>query len=115
MSLKDALGLLALDAAEDSPKYERAALRWPGRRALESDDITLDDLQLAAAALQSLPRRPKSSMRSLADICRESPASRNAGLPTTAMYCGPLLRALSEKAWDRLKGIWTSDARSART
>jgi hypothetical protein len=36
-SLRDALGLLALYAAEESPKYVRAATGWLGRLALESD------------------------------------------------------------------------------
>ena len=45
-------------AADDSPKYGKAAFRWLGRLALESDDLHLTDRQLTAAALQSLPRRP---------------------------------------------------------
>ena len=70
VSLRDALGLLALYASEDSPKYGKAATRWLGRLALESDDLSLDDLQLAAAALQALPhcadlrRRPSYSLAS---------------------------------------------------
>jgi hypothetical protein len=70
LSLRDALGLLALYAADDSPKYEKAAIRWLGRLTLESDDLQLDDLQLAAAALQALPRRPDSSLRVLTDLSR---------------------------------------------
>jgi len=70
LSLRDALGLLALYAAEDSPKYEKAAIRWLGRLTLESDDLQLNDLQLAAAALQALPRRPDSSLRVLTDLSR---------------------------------------------
>jgi hypothetical protein len=70
VSLRDALGLLALYAAEDSPKFGKAATRWLGRLALESDDLWLDDVQLAAAALQALPRRPDSSLRTLAELTR---------------------------------------------
>jgi hypothetical protein len=69
VSLRDALGLLALYAAEDSPKYDRAAVRWLGRLALESDDLHLNDLQLAAAALQALRRRPD-SLSVLTDLSR---------------------------------------------
>jgi hypothetical protein len=68
--LRDALGLLALYAAEDSPKYEKAARRWLGRLALESDDVSLSDLQLAAAALQTLAIRPDSAMKALTDLSR---------------------------------------------
>ena len=46
VSLRDALGPLALYAAEDSPKYGKAATRWLGRLALESDDPSLHDVQL---------------------------------------------------------------------
>jgi hypothetical protein len=48
--LRDALGLLALYASEGSPKYDKAATRWLARLALESDDLQLRDVQLAAAA-----------------------------------------------------------------
>jgi hypothetical protein len=68
--LRDALGLLALYAAEDSPKYEKAARLWLGRLALESDDVSLSDLQLAAAALQTLAIRPDSAMKALTDLSR---------------------------------------------
>lgn len=70
VSLRDALGLLALYAAEDSPKYGKASTRWLGRLALESDDLSLDDAQLAAAALQALPRRPDSALQILTDLSR---------------------------------------------
>jgi len=50
VSLRDALGLLVLYAAEESPKYEKAATRWLARLALETDDPSLADIQLAAAA-----------------------------------------------------------------
>jgi hypothetical protein len=54
ISPRDALGLLGLCAAEESAKYERAAIRWLGRLARESKDISLDDLQLAAASLGAI-------------------------------------------------------------
>lgn len=70
LSLRDALGLLALYATEQSPKYDRAAARWLGRLALGTDDLLLSDLQLAAAALLALPRRPDSALRALTDLSR---------------------------------------------
>ena len=70
LSLRDALGLLALYSAEGSPKYGKAATRWLGRLALESDDLSLEDVQLAAAALHALPRRPDAAMKVLADLSR---------------------------------------------
>jgi hypothetical protein len=68
LSLRDTLGLLALYAAEGSPKYGKAATRWLGRLALESDDLSLHDMQLAAAALHALPRRPDSALQVLRDL-----------------------------------------------
>ena len=70
LSLRDALGLLALYAAEDSPKFDKAAVRWLGRLALESDDLSLHDLQLAVAALHALPRRPDSTLPVLREVSR---------------------------------------------
>ena len=70
VSLQDALGLLALYAAEGSPKYGRASVRWLARLAFENDDLELEDLQLAAAALQALPRRPASALSVLTDLSR---------------------------------------------
>jgi hypothetical protein len=70
ISPRDALGLLALYAALDSPKYEKAATRWLGRLALEGKDISLDDLQLAAAALHALQTRPDSALSVLRDLSR---------------------------------------------
>ena len=70
VGLRDALGLLALYASEGSPKYEKAATRWLARLALENDDVTLQDVQLAAAALAALPRRSEGSLRVLTDLSR---------------------------------------------
>ena len=70
VSLRDALGLLALYASEKSPKYDKAAVRWLARLALEADDLELGDLQLAASALQVLPRRPDSALSVLTQLSR---------------------------------------------
>lgn len=70
VGLRDALGLLALYASEGSPKYEKAATRWIGRLALENDDVTLGDIQLAVAALAALPRRPDAALHVLTELSR---------------------------------------------
>jgi hypothetical protein len=70
MPLREALGLLGLYAAEGSPKYDKAATRWLARLALETDDLELRDLQLAAAALQALPTRPESALLVLTELTR---------------------------------------------
>jgi hypothetical protein len=90
--LRDALGLLALHPAEDSPKYEKAARRWLGPLALESDDVSLNDLQLAEAALQTLTLRPDSPMKALTDLSRDSPLSVVCCTPEQGMMvaCGAI-------------------------
>jgi hypothetical protein len=70
ISPRDALGLLALYAALDSPKYDKAATRWLGRLALESKEISLDDVQLAAAALRAMRTRSESALNVLRDLSR---------------------------------------------
>ena len=70
LSLRDALGLLAVYASENSPKYDRAAVRWLGRLALERDDLLVSDFQFAAAALQALRRQPGSALSVLTDLSR---------------------------------------------
>lgn len=70
LPLKDALGLLALYAAEPDPKYERAAARWLGRLAFEEPELSLAEVQFAAAALAALPTREETAMRVLLDLIR---------------------------------------------
>ena len=57
--LSDALDILAAFARDDDPRYEKAALRWFGRFALETPGIALGDLKRAAAWLDVLPDRPE--------------------------------------------------------
>ena len=54
LSLTDALALTALLAECDVRRFERAAVRWHGRFALEVKGLRLADSQLALAALAEL-------------------------------------------------------------
>lgn len=49
--------------------YERAAVRWLGRFALEAKDVTIEDLRLAADALDALPERATEAMERLQRLC----------------------------------------------
>lgn len=73
VSLADALRICEL--MRDHDTYERAAVRWIGRLALEGKDVALEDLQAAAAALAALPLRPDSAVASLTAICARCGAS----------------------------------------
>lgn len=54
LSLDDALSLVGLYAAVDSPKLGPAAVRWLARLGLEERGVTLTTMQLAAEALVQL-------------------------------------------------------------
>lgn len=54
MALVNALRLLRLYATSESPKFERAALRWLGRLVSEHE-VTLDEARVACAWLSALP------------------------------------------------------------
>jgi hypothetical protein len=44
-------------------------VRWLGRFALEARNVTIDDLRLAADALDALPERAADAMESLQQLC----------------------------------------------
>jgi hypothetical protein len=58
VSLINALRLMRLYATAESPKFERAALRWLGRLVSEHE-ITLDEARVACSWLSALPGRAR--------------------------------------------------------
>jgi hypothetical protein len=54
LSLAEALELLNLIALHDPRLYDRAARRWLARLLAEHDELTVADVQLAAAAVGAL-------------------------------------------------------------
>jgi hypothetical protein len=67
--LDDALRVCLLIRERDPEQYERAAIRWVGRFALEARSATLSDIRTAAAALESLPNEPDDAMSTLQQLC----------------------------------------------
>ena len=59
--------MLALYAAEGSPKYENAALRWLARLAMENEDVTVLDL---VAPRGRAPDRFRMNGEKLRELCR---------------------------------------------
>jgi hypothetical protein len=55
VALADALALCLLLVDVDRPRYERAVVRWHGRLCTEVRGISLEEAQLALAALHALP------------------------------------------------------------
>jgi hypothetical protein len=75
IALDDALRICLVLRDGDPDRYERAAVRWLGRFALEVKNVTIDDLRLAADALDRLPERASDAMEQLQRLC----VTRNIG------------------------------------
>jgi hypothetical protein len=56
---------------EDDQLYERAAVRWVGRFALEAKNATLEDVQLALSTLGAVAMGFPGALDGLANLCRE--------------------------------------------
>lgn len=67
--LDDALRICLLIRGGDPDRYERAAVRWLGRFALEARGITIQALRQAADALAALPDQPTAAMEQLQRLC----------------------------------------------
>jgi hypothetical protein len=71
IGLPDALEVCLLMRDHRDGRFERAAVRWLGRFALEAGDATLEAIQTAAVALRIMPQRPEASMEILSRLCVE--------------------------------------------
>ena len=69
VALDDALRICLVLRDGDRDRYERAAVRWLGRFALEARAVTIRDLRAAAAALDALPTRAGEAMEQLQQVC----------------------------------------------
>jgi hypothetical protein len=69
VALDDALRICLVLRGGDAARYERAAVRWLGRFALEARSVTIEDLRLAADALDALPARATEAMERLQELC----------------------------------------------
>ena len=69
--LEDALRICLLLRGGDPDRYERAAMRWLGRFALEARGVTIHALRVAADALDALPDQPAEAMERLQRLCIE--------------------------------------------
>jgi hypothetical protein len=70
LSLGDALALCVVLAERDPVRYRRAASRWVARFADEASDVSLEEIQLVAAALAALPKAPKLALPLLRELVR---------------------------------------------
>jgi hypothetical protein len=71
IALEDALRICLVIRGGNPARYERAAVRWLGRFALEARDVTISDLRAAADALDALPERAYDALERLQRLCLE--------------------------------------------
>jgi hypothetical protein len=69
IALEDALRICLVLRDGDPARYDRAAVRWLGRFALEARTATIADLRTAAAALAALPTATADAMEQLQRLC----------------------------------------------
>jgi hypothetical protein len=69
IALEDALRICLVLRDGDPVRYDRAAVRWLGRFALEARAATIADLRTAAAALAALPTATTEAMEQLQRLC----------------------------------------------
>jgi hypothetical protein len=69
IALEDALRICLVLRDGDPGRYDRAAVRWLGRFALEARAATIADLRAAAGALARLPTATADAMEQLQRLC----------------------------------------------
>ncbi len=69
IALDDALRICLVLRDGDPERYDRAAVRWLGRFALEGRAVTVRDLRAAARALAELPEATAEAMERLQQLC----------------------------------------------
>jgi hypothetical protein len=69
VALSDALRICLVLRDGDPDRYERAAVRWLGRFALEAREVTVNAIRGAAEALDDLPDQPAEAMERLQRLC----------------------------------------------
>ena len=67
--LDDALLIACLIEEHDAERFERAAVRWLGRFALERPSVRIEDLQAGAVAFAALAENPDGARRALTELC----------------------------------------------
>jgi hypothetical protein len=68
--LADAAAVCALLADAQPDRYERAAARWLARYCLETCDVTLETIDEALGALQTMRTAPSDALVTLRDLTR---------------------------------------------
>ena len=84
IGLRDALGILLVIEAKAEERFDAAAVRWAGRLALETPDISLAELSGALESLHALPdEHAQRTLLALADRAARRGQRRSASAPST--------------------------------
>src|SRR4051812_13569515 len=70
VDLGDALSICLLMSAREDERYERAAVRWLARLALERPALGLTDLREGLVAFEALPHNPTAARQALIELCQ---------------------------------------------
>jgi hypothetical protein len=69
VDLGDALSICLLMSADADERYERAAVRWLARLALERPSLGLGELREGLVAFEALPHNPAGAREALGELC----------------------------------------------
>jgi hypothetical protein len=69
IDLGDALAICLLMSDRDDERFERAAVRWLARLALERPAVGLGDLRDGLIAFEALPYNPDAARSALEELC----------------------------------------------
>src|SRR4051812_27589680 len=69
VDLADALRICLLMSASDDERYQRAAVRWLARLALERPAVGLGELREGLVAFEALPHNPSAARAVLRTLC----------------------------------------------
>ncbi|MDA0163137.1 hypothetical protein OM076_22880 [Solirubrobacter ginsenosidimutans] len=93
VALRDALAILLVIEAKDDKRFERSAIRWAGRLALEVPDLELAEFAGALESLHALPdEHAQRVLLQLADRARKPPSPAADPSPATRRSQDPRRR-----------------------
>jgi hypothetical protein len=69
LNLADALQVCLVIREREPERYQRAAVRWIGRFALEAREASVEDVRVIAEVLDELPDHPEAASMELGELC----------------------------------------------
>jgi len=82
VALHDALAICLLMSDRDDERFERAAVRWLARFAIERPGVRIDALRHGLIAFEAMPYNPAAAREALAALCHQHGLSEAAATLT---------------------------------